>query len=149
MIELTKGQKKARLHASRGKPLFITGGAGTGKTACLEEIIRTLEGMGKRVVVCAPTGRAALKVNGVTAYALFGFPAGLCINRGGAGRAPSIVTRVSAAVRMADTLVVDEVSMVSCSVFDAIVASVRKAERETGRKIQLIVCGDFFSFPPS
>ncbi|MBQ1491228.1 MAG: AAA family ATPase [Blautia sp.] len=148
MIDLTKGQKKARLHASRGKSLFITGGAGTGKTTCLEEIIQTLENMGKRVVVCAPTGKAALKVKGVTTYALFGFPAGMLINPGGVDRSPSIVTRVSAAVRTADVVIVDEVSMISCWVFDSIVASIRKAEKEVGKRIQLIVCGDFFSFPP-
>jgi exodeoxyribonuclease V alpha subunit len=46
----------------------VTGGAGTGKTTILENLYETLEGMGERVEVCAPTGRAAKNFTERTGY---------------------------------------------------------------------------------
>ncbi len=145
---LTRGQKKARLHALRGKNLFITGGSGTGKSACLLDIIQALEASGKKVLVCAPTGSAALRLGAMTVHSLFGFPPDVCINPGGKRKAPTIKVRTPQVLRAADTVAIDEISMVRIDVFHAVVASIQKAEAETGRHIQLIVAGDFLQLSP-
>ena len=46
--------------------LILTGGPGTGKTTTLNAIIRLLRENGQKVVMCAPTGRAAQRMTAVT-----------------------------------------------------------------------------------
>ena len=50
--------------------IFVTGRAGTGKSTLLNYLISQTA---KKVVVCAPTGVAALNVGGTTIHSLFGF----------------------------------------------------------------------------
>jgi hypothetical protein len=54
------------------KNLFITGRAGTGKSTLLHLFKNTTR---KKCVVLAPTGVAALNVQGQTIHSFFGFPA--------------------------------------------------------------------------
>jgi hypothetical protein len=51
--------------------LFITGKAGTGKSTLLQHWRKTTQ---KNIVVLAPTGIAALNVEGQTIHSFFGFP---------------------------------------------------------------------------
>lgn len=44
----------------------ITGGPGTGKTTTVKGIVEILEAQGKKVVLAAPTGRAAKRMNNLT-----------------------------------------------------------------------------------
>lgn len=147
-IILTKDQRRAILHVRRGKDVFITGGSGTGKSFLMKTIISELQAQARSVLMCAPTGIAALHIGGVTIHNAFGFPAEPCITDGGHGRIPAIRTRVSKVVRTADVIIIDEISMVRLDLFDAVIASIEKAEAETGKHIQLIVCGDFCQLPP-
>ena len=63
-LRWNKAQSKAIEYAVDKKVprLLIIGGAGTGKTAVLKEIIRRLQYMGKDVIAAAPTGVAALNI---------------------------------------------------------------------------------------
>ncbi|TAE08341.1 MAG: hypothetical protein EAZ95_17340, partial [Bacteroidetes bacterium] len=55
-------QQVAFLRLQReGKSIFLTGKAGTGKTTLLKHLITTLRTQGKKVVIVAPTGIAALQ----------------------------------------------------------------------------------------
>lgn len=65
-MEFTSDQRKAFDLALGGENLFITGGAGIGKTFLLQKVIQTLAHLGKQVVISAPAGTAAIKVGGVT-----------------------------------------------------------------------------------
>lgn len=147
---LTKGQRRALLHIKRGKNVFLSGGAGTGKSMVIQLAIDELQSLGKSVLVCAPTGIAALNVGGITIHRAFGFPAGICITDGGEknNRPMSIMTRTTALVRGADTIIIDEISMVRMDLFDAVIASLTKIERKSNKKIQLVVVGDFYQLPP-
>lgn len=50
-----------------GSPVMVlTGGPGSGKTTVLRAVIEALEKRGKRVVLCAPTGRAAKRMTTLT-----------------------------------------------------------------------------------
>ena len=59
-------QRKAILAAIEKGLLILTGGPGTGKTTTLRAIITLLEGLGERVAVAAPTGRAAKRMTELT-----------------------------------------------------------------------------------
>ena len=58
--------------------IFVTGRAGTGKSTLLNYLISQTK---KKVVVCAPTGVAALNVGGTTIHSLFGFQPGIMGNQ--------------------------------------------------------------------
>ncbi|MDE6582443.1 MAG: AAA family ATPase [Duncaniella sp.] len=48
--------------------MVLTGGPGTGKTTVLSGVIEALERQGKRVVLAAPTGRAAKRMTALTGH---------------------------------------------------------------------------------
>jgi exodeoxyribonuclease V alpha subunit len=50
------------------KVLVITGGPGVGKTTLVNAILRILSAKGVRLLLCAPTGRAAKRMNGATGF---------------------------------------------------------------------------------
>ena len=65
-IEYAKLQKEAIIQALTKGLLVLTGGPGTGKTTTLNAIIRILKNKGQKVILCAPTGRAAQRMSDVT-----------------------------------------------------------------------------------
>ena len=141
-LGLTRGQQSALRQARKGRNLFITGGGGTGKTELARRLIREQEEAGRNVIVCAPTGMAALNIGGVTIHRAFGFPTGTYVGADG------ILTRVTQAIRMADLVLIDELSMVRMDLFDALATSLQKAEADSGRQKQLVVVGDLYQLPP-
>lgn len=124
--------------------LFITGRAGTGKTTLLHEFVQTTS---KRVAVCAPTGVAALAVGGQTIHSLMRLPLGI-IGERELGFIPKESLAVLANL---DALVVDEVSMVSADVLDAMDRRLRQAKRASKIPfggVQLILFGDPYQLSP-
>ena len=65
-IELSEKQKQAIELINQNNVTIITGGPGTGKTTIIKSIIEIYEGNGKKVVLCAPTGRAAKRMTEAT-----------------------------------------------------------------------------------
>ena len=65
-IELSKMQKEAIEKINENNVLVITGGPGTGKTTIIKAIIDIYESHNKKVVLCAPTGRAAKRMTETT-----------------------------------------------------------------------------------
>lgn len=65
-IELSDKQKEAVKLINENNVTIITGGPGTGKTTIIKSIIDIYEGKGKKVVLCAPTGRAAKRMTETT-----------------------------------------------------------------------------------
>ncbi len=59
-------QKEAIFKAVERGILILTGGPGTGKTTTLKGIITLLESYGERVLLAAPTGRAAKRISELT-----------------------------------------------------------------------------------
>jgi exodeoxyribonuclease V alpha subunit len=107
--DLTDGQRAAIAAAFAHPVSVLTGGPGTGKTRTVEELVRAAEQAELEVALCAPTGRAAKRIE-----ELVGRPA-TTIHRllearptGGGGFA----FRYGAYERLPqDLIVVDEVSM--------------------------------------
>ena len=67
-IELAPEQREAILSTVRSKVMIITGGPGTGKTTIITAILRIFEGLKLRVLLAAPTGRAAKRMSEATGW---------------------------------------------------------------------------------
>jgi len=65
-IELSEKQKEAIKLINENNVIIITGGPGTGKTTIIKTIIDIYEDRKNKVVLCAPTGRAAKKMTETT-----------------------------------------------------------------------------------
>lgn len=65
-IKYEQLQRAAISACLTGSVFILTGGPGTGKTTTLNGVIQILKGMGKRILLCAPTGRAAKRMTDLT-----------------------------------------------------------------------------------
>ena len=65
-LEYAEKQKQAIRQALSKGLLILTGGPGTGKTTTLNAIIQILERKGEKVLLAAPTGRAAKRMSELT-----------------------------------------------------------------------------------
>ena len=61
-LALAASQAEAIRLALRSKAMVITGGPGVGKTTIVNSILRILAAKGTRLLLCAPTGRAAKRM---------------------------------------------------------------------------------------
>ena len=62
-INLAENQKQAVREAIDKKVMVVTGGPGTGKTTIINSIIKIYRRLGQRVLLAAPTGRAAKRMS--------------------------------------------------------------------------------------
>lgn len=67
-LTLAKGQVEAVRTAIEEKVMVLTGGPGTGKTTITRAIIRIYERIGGKVLLAAPTGRAAKRLSEMTGH---------------------------------------------------------------------------------
>ncbi len=123
--------------------LFVTGRAGTGKSTLLNHLA---EHTSKQLVICAPTGVAALNVGGQTIHSLFRLPIGVIADQ-------DIVqsAELRKLLSTIDTLVIDEVSMVNADLLDAIDRSLRQARsrrNEAFGGVQVVLFGDPYQLAP-
>ena len=65
-IELSEKQLEAVRAINDNNVCVITGGPGTGKTTIIKTILELYKQEGKKVVLCAPTGRAAKRMSETT-----------------------------------------------------------------------------------
>ncbi|HDZ90937.1 MAG: ATP-dependent RecD-like DNA helicase [Deltaproteobacteria bacterium] len=67
-IDLAPNQVLALKGAAENKVLVITGGPGTGKTTIINAVLKIFSGLRARVLLAAPTGRAAKRMSEATGY---------------------------------------------------------------------------------
>ena len=126
-------------------PVLITGGAGTGKSFVLSRFVSAARDSGLKVVVAAPTGIAALNVEGITLHSLFGLRVHGILGPTGGFRETG-----SDFFKDLDVLVIDEVSMVRIDQMDTIDRAMRFHRRsdEPFGGVKLLMFGDPYQLPP-
>lgn len=138
MIELTTSQDKAIKLLDAGYNVFLTGKAGTGKSFLVDHFVA--KHPEKNTVKCAPTGVAALNIEGVTIHRTFGVPLGVLDHRGVCSSPEKLDV-----LKKADVILIDEISMCRIDVFEYVI---RSLNRVGIRNKQLILVGDFYQLPP-
>lgn len=145
-ITLTDEFQLALSILESGGNLFLTGKAGTGKSTLIRHFMANTN---RNVVVAAPTGIAALNVDGHTIHRLFGFGTTTTLDDVRHGR--HTPGRFAKAVKSLDTLIIDEASMVRADLFDKVTASLERFGPQPGRPfggVQLVLVGDLLQLPP-
>lgn len=135
----------------KGKNVFMTGPAGTGKSYLIKIIKKCCENMGKNYQVTAMTGCASLLLN-CNAKTLHSW-SGIGIGNGELDLILRRIRRkkgVSKRWKNIDVLIIDEVSMMSKKVFETLDYIAKKIRRDLDPfgGIQLIFSGDFYQLPP-
>lgn len=144
-IEINKEFRRALdLLQNTSKNVFITGKAGTGKSTLLEYFRQNTK---KKVVVLAPTGVAALNVKGQTIHSFFRFKPDVTLDK-----VKKIVRdRKKNVYQAADSIVIDEISMVRADLLDCVDRFLRLncvQERLPFGGKQMVFIGDLYQLPP-
>lgn len=133
-----------------GCNVFLTGRAGTGKTTFLRSLN---EKTGKRFIVTAPTGVAALNAGGVTLHSFFQIPLAPFVpgseSADHTGRHRFNREKIKI-IRSLDLLVIDEISMVRADVLDSVDKVLQRHRRNSlpFGGVQLLMIGDLHQLPP-
>jgi ATP-dependent DNA helicase PIF1 len=139
-------QKALALMEDSGRPVFLTGKAGTGKSTLLAHFRKIT---GKRLAVLAPTGVAALNVQGQTIHSFCGFKPDISLETvkkvSGKGQAGASL------YKNLDVLIIDEISMVRADLLDCLEKFLRLNGRHPRKPfggLQMIFIGDLYQLPP-
>ena len=140
-IELSNMQKEAIEAVNDNNVIIITGGPGTGKTTIIKTIIEIYEKKKNKIVLCAPTGRAAKRMTEATGAEASTLHRLLEI----AKYDDDIYTKndkedYKASPIDADLIIVDEMSMVDMFLMNYLVSSIYKGTK-------LILVGDCDQLP--
>lgn len=139
-----------------GENIFLTGGAGTGKSHVIHAVVQAMHDREKTVILAASTGIAAVNIGGITLHSALGL-----------GLADEPIQDLIAKARRwnlakkwktVDLLIIDEISMVSPEFFEKVEAILTELLIDRRRRrlalppsfggLQVMVCGDFFQLPP-
>ncbi len=135
-ILLSEGQWSALETTLSSKVSIVTGGPGTGKTTLVRAIIAVFEGAGKRILLAAPTGRAAKRLSEVTSREAKTIHRLLAYNHKSGGFQKNEENPLDA-----DVVIVDEASMVDVFLMYHLVKAVPATA-------VLILVGDIHQLPP-
>ena len=126
-----------------GANVFLTGEAGTGKSYVTRAFIELEKLMQKKILITGTTGIAAINIHGDTLHRTFGIPLHPILN-------PKYRGNATKAVKAADVVLIDEISMCRADVFDYVACQLFGLENNDPKHKhrQLIVIGDFFQLPP-
>ena len=134
-IELSEKQKEAIELVNENNVTIITGGPGTGKTTIIKSIIDIYQQKGNKVVLCAPTGRAAKKMTETTGKEASTLHRLLEIGKIDENNFYQTSTEYEGAPIDADLIIVDELSMVDMFVMSYLLKCIYRGTK-------LILVGD-------
>ncbi len=157
-LQLDDLQRQAVMESTMGGVVIITGGPGTGKTTTINTIISYYLSSGMEILLAAPTGRAAKRMTEATGYEAKTIHrllevngqslAGTTDQEAGAGqndekrfaRSRIVFEKNAENPLEADAIIIDEMSMVDCSLFAALLKAVMPGTH-------LILVGDASQLP--
>ncbi len=124
--------------------VFLTGGAGVGKTTITREVISAYEEDAKKVAKLASTGMAATLIGGQTLHSFLDLGIASSIEELEKNAKYEIKKKIKKLISNMHLIVIDEVSMVSESLFEMICLRLKQADFSGS----LLVVGDFLQLPP-
>ncbi|XGC80550.1 DEAD/DEAH box helicase [Bdellovibrio bacteriovorus] len=146
-VELSAEQASALDLLRSGENVFLTGGAGSGKSFLIRHYMKELDS--KEMPILASTGAAAVLLGGRTFYSFFG----LGIMEGGpdatferASKDKRLMTRL----RTVEGVIIDEISMIpgqALMIAEALSQRARESKLPWGG-MRIIAVGDFAQLPP-
>ncbi|XMD77258.1 PIF1-like helicase [Campylobacter lari] len=126
--------------------VFLTGGAGVGKSFLTMELIRSYRVQGKNVIVLGSTALSAFNIGGVTLHSFFAFKR--CQNYDELyyedRKQKDKLEKLKRILKQCDLLVIDEISMVSALLMEMIYYRLTRS----GFNGKILLAGDFFQLPP-
>lgn len=137
-IEYAHLQRLALFRALENGVSILTGGPGTGKTTVVRAMITLFNGIGRKVVLCAPTGRAAKRLSEATGHEAKTIHRLLEMERRGGFE--TVFNRDSRNPLDEDVVIADEASMIDLSLITALLRAMKRGAR-------LILIGDSDQLP--
>lgn len=145
--QLNEKQKLAWSLVQENKNIFLTGQAGTGKSFLIKKIVESIPKF-KKTIITSMTGISAILINGVTLHSYLGI--GL-----GQDKIEVLLDKIlknkwiSKKWLSINTLIIDEVSMLSPELFDKLeeMARIIRSNDLPFGGIQILLSGDFFQLP--
>ncbi|XP_051155189.1 ATP-dependent DNA helicase pif1-like [Leptopilina boulardi] len=153
IINIAPGQDKLPLR------IFISGSTGVGKSKTIDAIYQSVSNYltknkvlnpdSAKVLLCAPSGKAAFLINGVTLHTAFALP----ITQFG-GKVQELSSNVANTLREkmndVELLIIDEVSMVGSTTLNRVDVRLRqiKGINDSFGGISVILVGDLHQLPP-
>jgi len=125
-IEFEEKQKQAIAQAATTGALVLTGGPGTGKTTTTRAIIKLLARQGHKIKVCAPTGRAARRLSELSGRKARTIHKLLEVKT---FRGESVFVRNENNMLECDAIIIDEISMVDITLFNALLKALKPSCR--------------------
>ncbi|CAF1560346.1 unnamed protein product [Rotaria magnacalcarata] len=138
---------------------FINGGAGVGKSTSIKVVYQSilrfynsLPGSNPEtihVALCAPTGKAAASIDGMTLHSFLSLPVNQCKQKL-VKLNSDVSNRIGVKLKHLQLLIIDEISMVGFTMFqqvDARLQQIMKVKKPFGG-ISLLVLGDFNQLKP-
>lgn len=157
-LQLTPSQERAFNLFKKGHNIFLTGKGGSGKSFLTRHIIEYCYKNCRSVIVCAPTGIAAINVGGATIHRTFQVPVRIIKpteylaikdiskeQRAKLGKKEEREQEKLDVIRQADVVIIDEISMCRLDLFGFVARTLLNYE---GKPKQLLVVGDFYQLPP-
>ena len=139
-IELSEKQLEAVRAINDNNVCVITGGPGTGKTTIIKTILELYKQEEKKVVLCAPTGRAAKRMSETTGEDAKTLHRLLELGKIVSDDSQDINTDLAITPIDADIIIVDEVSMVDLFLMNYLVKGIYQGSK-------LVLVGDVDQLP--
>lgn len=134
------------LEALKHSNVFLTGGAGVGKSYITNEVITHYRKEGRQVVSLGSTGVSAVNIGGFTVHSFFIF--GIANNfqelEQHDRRSKKRLSDLKKVLKATDLIIIDEISMVSTDLLDMIAYRLN----HYGYLGKVMFVGDFFQLPP-
>ncbi len=124
--------------------VFLTGGAGVGKTTLTREIIESFVSDAKKVAKLASTGMAATLIGGQTLHSFFDLGIASDIQDLENNAKLQAKKKIKKLINSIDLIVIDEISMVSSFLFEMIHLRLIQSKFQG----VFLVVGDFLQLPP-